>query len=308
MVAPPPSSAAIRAVNRLAGPCIVDAAMVGRRDRDFHDALILLAVVQANVAPLMRDRDAQRAYSAADAPPPDELRRPVSVSAIAHSLRLPYETVRRRLLRLARTGACEIFPEGVIVPARELASPEHTAALIAVWEQLRQLYGRLRDLGLFDVLVPPDVRARPADAVDEPVRAVIRIASDYMLRAIDNITHHFDGLISGFVWFAVMSANREELGVADEDALRPASVSAIAARLSAPVETVRRHANDLIEAGLCERVRGGLVVPAEVMAHPDAVRALQANFTDLQRMFTGFAQLGVLGEWDRQSPPLRGVA
>jgi len=308
MAAPQPPLATIRAVHRLVAPSIVDGALVGRRHRDFHDALILLAVVQANVAPLMRDPDAQRAYAAAGAPPPDELRRPVSINAIAHSLRLPYETVRRRLLRLAKADACEISADGVIVPARELATPEHTAALFVVWEQIRQLYYRLRDLELLDALLPPGARDRPAETTDEPLRAVIRIASDYMLRAIDSVTRRFDGLISGLVWFAVMSANREGLEIDDEDSLRPASVSAIAIRLAAPIETVRRHANELIAAGLCERVRGGLVVPSQVLAQPDALKAMHTNFTDLQRMFAGFAQLGVIAEWDRQSPPLRGAA
>jgi len=49
-------------------------------------------------------------------------------------------------------------------------------------------------------------------------------------------------------------------------------------------------------------------VPAEVLARPDSIRAMQTNFTDLQRMFTAFAQLGVLAEWDGQASPLRGVA
>lgn len=311
MVAPQPPHATVRAVNRLAAPCIVDASKIGRRDRDFHDGLILLAVVQANVAPLMRDQGAQRAYAAADAPPPDELRRPVSINAIAHSLRLPYETVRRRVLRLAKSGACEVSPEGVIVPARELASPEHVAALFAVWQQIQRLYYRLRDLGLLDALVAPDVRERGATAAppEEPVRAVIRIASDYMLRAVDNVIGLFDGLTTGIVWFAVMSANREHFDEPGEEAaLRPTSVSAIAARLDAPIETIRRHANELIAAGLCRRVHGGLVAPDEVLAGSAAEKVMQTNFTDLQRMFTGFAQLGVLAEWDRQSPPLRGAA
>jgi len=303
----PPPPATLRAVNRLAAPCIIDALMVGRRDRDFHDALILLAVVQANVAPLMREGEAQRAYANPDAPPPDELRRSVSMNAIAQSLRLPYETVRRRLLRLAAADACEITPHGVIVPTRELASPEHTAALFAVWEQIRRLYYRLRDLGVLDALMQPQAR-EPAQR-QPPLRAVIRIASDDMLRAVDNVGGQFEGLISGLVWFTVMSANREHLeGLEEPSAPRPASASAIARRLAAPIETVRRHANELIVAELCKRTRGGLVVPPEVLARPQAQRTMQTNFTDLQRMFAGFAQLGVLAEWDRRSPPLRGVA
>jgi hypothetical protein len=303
------SPALLRAVNRLAAPCIIDAMMVGRRDRDFHDALILLAVVQANVAPLMRDGEVQRAYASPDAPPPDELRRPVSMNAIAQSLRLPYETVRRRLLRLAAADACEISPHGVIVPTRELASPAHTAALFAVWEQIRRLYYRLRDLGALDALVQPASLNEPPTSDEPPLRAVIRIASDYMLRAVDNVGGQFDGLISGLVWFTVMSANREHLeGLEELSPPRPASVSAIAGRLTAPIETVRRHANELIAAELCQRTRGGLIVPAEVLARPQTLRVMQTNFTDLQRMFSAFAQFGVLAEWDRQSPPLRGVA
>jgi hypothetical protein len=45
-----------------------------------------------------------------------------------------------------------------------------------------------------------------------------------------------------------------------------------------------------------------------VLARSNALKVMQTNFTDLQRMFSGFAQLGVLAEWDRQVPPLRGVA
>jgi DNA-binding Lrp family transcriptional regulator len=310
MPAPQPPLATLRAVHRLAAPCILDAVMVGRLDREFVDALILLAVVQANVAPLMRDRDAQRAYASYDAPPPDELRRPVSINAIAHSLRLPYETVRRRVMRLAKSGACEVSAHGVVVPARELASPQHMAALLGIWEQIRRLYYRLRDLGVLDALVEPHDRSRPAaDVAPPPLRAVIRIASDYMLRTVDNVTRQFDGLISGLIWHAVMSANREHLEAGVEDGQpRPVRTAQIAERLAAPAETVRRHVVELLDAGLCQRVRGGLVVPAEVLGRPTALQAMQNNFADLQRMFAGFAQLGVLTEWDRQSPPLEGVA
>lgn len=307
-MAPQPPLAIIRAVNRLAAPSILDAVVVGRRDRDFYDALILLAVTQANVGALMRDRDSQLAFASLDAPPPDELRRPVSMQAIAHSLRLPYETVRRRLLRLARSGVCEIGSEGVIVPAREVATPEHMAALVAIWRQIQQLYCRLRDLGLLDALVPPEMREGRSAEI-EPLRAAIRLASDYMLRVVDNITSRFDGLIAGLIWFAVMSANREHLDALDNDSEpRPATVTEIARRLAAPPETVRRYANGLIDAGLCQRQRRGLIVPPEVLNRPDALLLMQSNFTDLHRMFTGFAQLGVFAEWDRQSPPLRGAA
>ena len=317
-----PSFATIRLVNRLAVPCILDAVMVGRLDRDFLDALILLAVVQANVAPISRDPDLNRAYGGYDEPPPDELRRPVSINAVAHSLRLPYETVRRRIVRMARAGACDLGDQGVIVPARELASPQHLAAMMAIWEQIRRLYCRLRDLGLLDDMIPAEDRERwAANAAEPPLRAVMRVASDYMLRLVENVTLRFDSLIAGVVWFAILRANTEQLpeseyGAAGEAAQdfvddarrRPVRISALAQRLGAPPETVRRYAAELVAAGLCLRTRQGFLVPAEVLSRPNAVKIMRDNFRDLQRMFAAFAQLGVLAEWDRLTPPLRGAA
>lgn len=311
-----PSLQEIRLVNRLAAPCILDAAMVGRLDREFVDALILLAIVQANVAPLLRDRDLQRAYASYDEPPPDELRRPVSVNAIAQSLRLPYETVRRRIARLARAGACEIGDHGVIVPTRELATPGHLMAMTAVWDQIRRLYEALRELGLIDGMVSAEDRARgEAETESPPLRAVIRIASDFMLRLIDNVTAQFGSLIAGVVWFAILRGNGELAPGADEASVarketppRPVRVVEIAARLSAPQETVRRYVGELVEQGFCARTPAGIIVPPEVLARPGAMKILQDNVTDLQRMFTGLAQLGVLAEWDRRSRELQGVA
>jgi len=322
MAAAQPSFATIRLVTRLAVPCTLDGALAGRRERDFLDALILMAVVQANVGPIMRDPALQRAYAGADEPPPDELRRPVSVNAVAHSLRLPYETVRRRIARLAAAGACEASAAGIIVPARELATPEHTLALMAVWDQIRRLYLVLRDHGLIDeMLSRSEGELWVANAAEPPLRAVIRVASDYLLRTIDSITRHLGGMIPGIIWFAILRANTEDLPATDgggatpsladfiaDSRRRPVSVVEIARRLGAPHETVRRYVAGLVADGLCRRVRGGLIVPADVLARPAAVKVMRHNFADLQRMFTGFARLGVLADWDRQAPTRRAGA
>src|SRR5687768_16284064 len=62
-------------------------------------ALLVLAVNQANIAPLTLDPQARSRYGALEAPAPDAARRPVSISAVAASLGLPFETVRRRIRR-----------------------------------------------------------------------------------------------------------------------------------------------------------------------------------------------------------------
>jgi DNA-binding transcriptional regulator YhcF (GntR family) len=51
---------------------------------------------------------------------PDDQRLPVSVLAIANSLRLPYETVRRHALALEKAGVCRrVGRKGLVVPASE---------------------------------------------------------------------------------------------------------------------------------------------------------------------------------------------
>ncbi|THD79943.1 MAG: ArsR family transcriptional regulator [Phenylobacterium sp.] len=314
-----PSFATIRLVNRLAVPCVLDAAVANRLGRDFVDALIVLAVVQANVGPLSRDPDLQLAYATYDRPPPDELRRPVSVSAIAHSLRLPYETVRRRIARMAKTGTCEVSAHGVVVPARELASPQHLTAVLVGWDRIRTLYCRVRDLGVLDDVVRPQDRTPPTAGTDgPPMRAVARIASDYLLRVVEAASRDFDGVVAAVIWFSVLRINTEHLPggeVVAPDAAAPAEVghrcaraAELARRLDTPQETIRRHAAELVAAGLLARTAKGFVVPAQALVRRAAVKALRSNFADLQRMFAGLAQLGVLAEWDRQNPSIRGAA
>ena len=89
---------------------------------------------------------------------------------------------------------------------------------------------------------------------------------------------------------------------------RPVRVAEIARRLDAPQETIRRHAADLAAQGLLKSTPKGQVAPAEILARPTAVALMRDNFADLIRMFSGLAQLGVLAEWDRQYPRLRGAA
>lgn len=318
MAPPQPAFATIRLVNRLAAPHILDATMATRLGRDFLDALIVLAVVQANVTPLIRDPELQLAYAGYDQPPPDDLRRPVSISAVAHSLRLPYETVRRRITRLAENGACEVSAQGVVVPARELSSPEHMTAMLVVWDEIRKLYCRLRDLDLFDAVLRSPVQAPEGPP---PLRAVARVASDYMLRVVENVSREFPGLVAGVVWLTVFRCNTERLADTDADApgeaaedvipdgrRRAARVAEIARRLDAPQETIRRYAAELTAQGLLKRTPKGLLAPAEVLARPKAIALMRDNFADLVRMFSGLAQLGVLAAWDRQFPRLRGAA
>jgi DNA-binding Lrp family transcriptional regulator len=301
-----PSMSTMRAAGRLSVAFLLDFIEVGRGDRALIDGLLLVGIVQANVGLVTREPELHRAYAAYDTPPPDDLRRGVSVSAIANSLRLPYETVRRRISGLERKGLCVVGERGVYVPQEVLMSPEHMAGSFAAYELLRRFYYRLKDLGALRGF-PDASPAPPSDLV----RAILRVFADYFLRVVDAVTRNVGDIIAGLVLLGILTANTEHLpdgeagaeGVQAEDFVsdalrRPVSVAALARRLRLPEETVRRHAAQLVADGRCVRTPQGYVIPAEALARPVWVGLMAENLSHLNRMFSDLAYLGVLAGWD----------
>ena len=94
---------------------------------DLTTAIVYTAVVQANVREIWNDPVLNRQY--ADTPPPDALRRPISISAIAASLGLPRETVRRHIGKMLKEGSIVKRDGGVIVPLETLASDDGVEAM-----------------------------------------------------------------------------------------------------------------------------------------------------------------------------------
>jgi hypothetical protein len=114
---------------------------------DLVTALVFLAIVSANVSHLNVDGpDAPHADS--DDVPPDEVRKPISVLALAGSLKLPYETTRRHVAKLLQSGQCERVSGGLIVPARVLLSARHTEVMGANLTNLRRLFRALNKAGV----------------------------------------------------------------------------------------------------------------------------------------------------------------
>jgi hypothetical protein len=108
--------------------------------------LVNLALVQANVAHLDR---AGSGFASLDSVPPDEVRRPVSVLALSASMGLPYETTRRHVAKMVKTGQCQRVKGGVIVPAAVVEEDTRRSEML---EQnminLRRLYRNLRNAGV----------------------------------------------------------------------------------------------------------------------------------------------------------------
>lgn len=316
--APHPS---IRAAARLANGFALDLMKLGGFGRDVVDGLLLCAISQANVAQITRNADLQRTYATLDQPPPDEVRRPVSVSAIANSLRLPFETTRRRVAALAALDIIQTTPRGVIVPTAPLNSPFYRIGAEANYNLVRNLYFRLRGIGLLEELPKPTWPG--FDPENPPIRLVIRLSSDYALRLAEPIGEHIGDLVSGFILMDLIHANTEHLadteaGAADDgwevsgfvpdDQRKSVRPTLLAQRLGIPHETVRRHLNRLAKDDLCERNGDGYLVSARILARQPFVQYMTDNQSHLYRLYSQLADFGVLTEWEREVLALRGAA
>lgn len=285
-----------RAFDGLAITFLTDSVTIRLADLSASEALLVMAINQANIAPLTRNPRARRRYGSLEAPAPDGERRPVSVNAIAGSLGLPFETVRRQVRRLESVGACALADGGVIVPETFLADPRYLQSVVTAHERLLRFYFELRSSGLLGRLPPSAYPSEP----QVPVRAAARLLSDYLLRASEGTMALAGDVISALVLLGVLDAALES---ARPD--RGASVAGLARRLRLPAETVRRHAADLIERGRCVRGPGGLQIPAEVLASPPMARFLRENRANVRRLFAGLAERGVVEAWDRLSGRVR---
>jgi hypothetical protein len=301
-----------RLLGRLATGYVLELTAIVRGKRELLDALILAAIVQANTAAIAADPKLQAAFSAGGTPPPDELRRPVSVEAVAETLELPVEEARWRIRRLVRRKLCVTTAGGVIVPTQFLVTPDYLKSSFEGYERLRSFYYQLRDLGMLHNLPPPTLELSAELA---PLRVVARLATDYLLRVIESLKGPIGDPMTGMVLLMVFLCNIEDLpldvrggrSLTVEDMVtdslrRPVRTGTVASRLGLPRGAVRRYVADLIARGYCIKVRGGLVAPAEALARPEVVAFVAGNLINLQRMFAGLAQLGVLQAWDDLNP------
>jgi DNA-binding Lrp family transcriptional regulator len=285
---------------------ILDTIAVSRGANDILDPLILSVVLEANVAAISQDPVLQRRYASVDAPPPDELRRAVSISAVAASLRLPYETVRRRISRLAKSGACSITPRGVMITAERVSDPAYLVVATARYERLRRFYRELKALGVLSNLPRP-----PADVAitEPPIRIGNRAISEYMLRVMDQMMLRLGDPLTGLILLEMARANAEHLpvqsvaveGPVPDAARHPIRTLTLAKRLGLPSETVRRHVARLEQEGFCRRVDGGRLAALEQLAKPDGRgHGLEDNMSNVQRLFAKLASLGVVAFWDAE--------
>jgi hypothetical protein len=230
----------------------------------------------------------------------------VSMHAVAQSLGLAPETVRRRFAGLVRRGACLATPLGIVVPRTSVVSDAYKTIQRARYERTRGFYRTLKAMGALP----------SADRIEAPpeaplVRAANRAISEYCLRASLNLLSLTGDVLSTLVLIQLVLENARGL---DHEALvhwmrapeveaRPVRIARLAAGLPASGETVRRHVNALQVRGFCRRVPGGLVATPTAGARPRLVELARGNLGDLRRLFGRLTSLGVLADWDAERPP-----
>jgi predicted ArsR family transcriptional regulator len=283
-------------VAQLSAAFVVDIANLSRPRRgqgdqttpgDVLEPLVFAAIVQANQALLAGDPAVRARYGDTGETLPDELRRPISISAVAESLRIPYETARRRVQGMVQAGLCVLTPAGAVIPQAVIASEAHAALQRARLARLLAFHDDLREAGFFaahEILerAPDPSLTRPAN----------RALSQYMLRTCERVVELSGGAVDGFVLLGLAAANGESLarsGVAE-----PVSALALSGRLGLPDETARRRLRALAERGLARRRKKGWLVSARPTDLPLILRHVEEHAADLKRLFSRLRELAAI--------------
>jgi len=274
-------------------------------------AVIFNAIWTANVKHITTS-GANGAFGGMDDIPPDSHRRPVSVLALSSSLRIPYETVRRYVQALLDQGLCvRIGGKGIVVPAAVFDRPLFRGAILQEMPNFLRFMEDLKRCG-FDFA---PYRRRHTNTVPLPangappsnIRAILRVSLELIMRGVDALGHaHGDDLLKGLVFSAIWTANVRHItagagnvkygGLTDipsDEMRRPVSISALAASLRMPYETVRRHASDLIRRGIAVRSGGkGIVIPRAQLETPAQLEAIRTSYAHITRMVSDLHRAG----------------
>lgn len=300
-----PSADVRRHVVRLSGDQLLKTARLVAEavDADMVTASIFLAISRANTVEIARESQRTAAYSALGDIPPDDLRVPVSVYAIAREMSVPYETARRHVAKLCKAGLCVKTGDGLVIP-REIYL--RSTLLKAAEQNWRQALEFLADLAAVGVVAPNP--SPPREGVDVR-RQVLRLAINMFLEAVEILMARVGlDLIHTLLYITIVQANVRHIsenpdaasayaGLKDippDEERRPVSVYAVAREMGLPYETARRHVRQMTDAGLLARDSGGGVwTPAAIHHQAAWIAGAEVSWRQVQRLVEAFGELGV---------------
>lgn len=151
--------------------------------------------------------------------------------------------------------------------------------------------------------MPPDVE------IAKRRRLIVRLAGDYHVNTARRSARFISrDIVTALTILAINRANIRELlasrevidrphegiaGVPTDDRRRPVSVYAVAKDLGLPYETIRRRVRQLVAAGVCAEVDGGLIIPAKVLTAPAHDGIIAETWAATTRFVEEAGRLGV---------------
>jgi DNA-binding transcriptional ArsR family regulator len=269
-------------------------------------AAIFLAISRANTREITRESQRTTVYSALEDVPPDQLRIPVSVYAIAREISLPYETTRRHVAKLAKAGLCVKTGDGLMIPQDVYLRPAFIKAAVQNW---RQALAFLVDLAAVGVEAPSPA---PSRAGVDVRRQVLRLTINMFLEAVEVLMARLGlDLVHTLLYITIVQANVRHIsenpdltaaysGLQDippDEERHPVSVYAVAREMGLPYETARRHVRRMTDAGLLARDAGGGVwTPAAIHNQTDWIEGAETSWRQVVRLVEAFGELGVTAE------------
>ena len=120
---------------------------IENHDRDFIRGLIFIAVMTMNVSHITHDAAEAWRYADAATTPPDDMRAPASVRAVADRVGMPYETTRQHLIRLVELGRASRVAGGFIIPSSVNSDPRYLRMGLNLYLRLLRAVSQLERLG-----------------------------------------------------------------------------------------------------------------------------------------------------------------
>lgn len=218
--------------------------------------------------------------------------KPTGVRELSRRLDFPFETVRRHVRQLVRSGACLAENDGVTLASTMQRSARASAMLRTIHLHAVRMLGDLRriDVANYRPRRSPSPSSR---RLDKEQTIIVVAAIGVLLAAMKVLRRFFDGdLMNGLVFTAIRAANVKHItntapaayrGILPDSDRLPVSMLAISDSMRVPYETVRRHASALVKQGKCIRIgRRGLIAPEstfrQMTVEADAVLQLVLGF------------------------------
>jgi DNA-binding transcriptional regulator YhcF (GntR family) len=310
-VAPAPANA--RAILRVGNEFFVRSidAVVAAQDNDLIAALIFTALWIANVRHITYS-PANLRFGGMDELPPDAMRRPVSVQALANTLQIPYETVRRYVQAMIKSGNCiRVGKRGLIIPAAVHNQPHRRRAFHDGLQSLLRFLGDLKRVG-FDFApyrrrLTNTVPLAASGEMPANGRALLRVSMELVMRGVDTMGRlHGGDFLSGMIYTTIWTANIRHITCSGDnlkyggmnqlppdELRRPVTVNAVAGALRLPYETTRRYVSALVRDGSAVRIDGeGVIIPKAQFVRPEYYEAARHSYGNIVQMMSDLHRAG----------------